>query len=107
MQRGDPRIVAASPLISRTLYSPQLKTSLLVSGVDFFSQLEFRDASLDSSIRETRGQNAPVPGRNSEGAIRFLLDPKAIAVSERVGGQKQLESRLALDTQHRAKARRV
>ena len=91
MRRGDPRIQAASPQISRTLYSPQLKTSLLVSGVDFFSQLEFRDASLDSSIRDARGQNAPVPGRDSEGAIRFLLDPRAIAVSSELASKNNLK----------------
>ena len=99
MGRGDPRIVAASPLISRTLYSPQLKTSLLVSGVDFFSQLDFRDATLDNGIRETRGQNAPVPGRDAGGAIRFLLDPKAIAVSSELARKNNLKvgSPLALN----------
>ena len=91
MQRGDPRIKAATPLISRTLYAPQLKTSLLVSGVDFFSQLEFRDSSLDNSVRETRGQNAPVAGRDSSGAIRFLLDPKAIAVSSELANKAHLK----------------
>ena len=99
MQRGDPRIEAAAPLISRTLYSPTLKTSLLVSGVDFFSQLEFRDSSIDNGIRETRGQNAPVPGRDSQGAIRFLLDPRAIAVSQQLAdkGALKVGSPLALN----------
>lgn len=91
MQRGDPRIQAAAPLISRTLYAPQLKTSLLVSGVDFFSQLEFRDSSLDNSMRETRGQNAPVAGRDGQGAIRFLLDPKAVAVSQELADKAKLK----------------
>ncbi len=91
MQRGDPRIRAASPMISRTLYAPQLKTSLLVSGVDFFSQLEFRDSSLDNSMRETRGQNAPVAGRDAGGAIRFLLDPKAVAVSQELADKAKLK----------------
>ena len=91
LERGDPRIRAASPQISRTLYSPQLKTSILVSGVDFFSQLDFRNAGLDSSIRETRGQNAPVPGRDGQGAIRFLLDPRAIAVSQALADKHGLE----------------
>ena len=91
LQRGDPRIRAAAPLISRTLYAPQLKTSLLVSGVDFFSQLEFRDSSLDNSMRETRGPNAPVAGRDAGGAIRFLLDPRAVAVSSELANKAKLK----------------
>ena len=91
MQRGDPRIKATAPMISRTLFAQQLQTSLLVSGVDFFSQLEFRDSSLDNSMRETRGQNAPVAGRDSEGAIRFLLDPKAVAISQELADKAKLK----------------
>ena len=91
MRRGDPRIRAAAPLISRTLFAPKLKTSLLVSGVDFFSQLEFRDSSLDNSMRETRGPNAPVAGRDSQGAIRFLLDPRAVAVSSELANKAKLK----------------
>ena len=105
-QRGDPRIVATAPLISRTLYAPDLKTSLLVSGVDFFSQLDFRDSSLDNGIRETRGQNAPVAGRDSQGAIRFLLDPKAIAISSELA-QSEFKNRFAARIEYRAANRDV
>ena len=74
--KGDGRIEAAAPLVSRTLVSPSLKTSVLVSGVDVFSEADFRDYEL-------RGQTRSAP--NSRGAIaepaRFLLDPNAIAVS--------------------------
>ena len=91
VSRDDPRIEAAAPLLSRTLYSPQLKTSILVSGVDFFSQLEFRDPTIDNEIRQTRGQNAPVPGRDTGGAVQFLLDPRAIAVSRALADKGKLK----------------
>ena len=89
--RGDPRVRAATPQISRTLYAPKLKTSLLVSGVDFFSQLDFRDAGLDNDMRAERGQNAPVAGRDSQGAIQFLLDARAIAVSQSLARKANLK----------------
>ena len=89
--RGDPRVRATTPQISRTLYAPQLKTSLLVNGVDFFSQLDFRDSSLDNQLRDESGRNSRVPGRDTGGAIRFLLDPRAIAVSQELADKSNLK----------------
>ena len=66
-------IKAQAPLLQKTLYSPTTKTSVLILGVDLFSEAGFRDFQ------------APPPdigSRDSNQLFRFLLDPNAIAISE-------------------------
>ena len=66
-------IKAQAPLLQKTLYSPTTKTSVLILGVDLFSEAGFRDFQ------------APPPdigSRDSNQLFRFLLDPRAIAISE-------------------------
>ncbi len=87
---GDARIRAVAPFSARTLFSPTLKTSILVAGVDLFSELDFRDYDL------------AVPAENSRSAraqpLSFLLDPHAIALSKSLArrGNLQVGSQLLL-----------
>jgi putative ABC transport system permease protein len=66
-------VQGAAPLISRTLYSPTLKSALLVMGVDLFSEAPFRDYHLGPS---------QLTGTGAESFARFVLDPQSIALSE-------------------------
>ena len=72
---SDPRIHAAAPLLSKTLFSPTLETTLLIMGVDVFAEADFRD--LDLHLQET---NAKQPATAEQG-FSFLLDPQAIAIT--------------------------
>lgn len=92
-QKRDPRILAASPQLARTLYSPTLNTSILISGIDFFSEANFGTPNLtaaDDATSETRGGQTADAGRSGE-AIRFLLDPKAIAISQTLANRHNLK----------------
>ena len=80
----DARISAATPRVSRTLVSPTLKTSVLVNGIDFFSEIDFHD--LDTNAPLSQSQN----GAKGE-PIRFLLDPGAIAISESLARKNGLK----------------
>jgi putative ABC transport system permease protein len=75
--RDDPAIVAAAPSLSRTLFSPTLQTTVLVAGIDVFSEIDFRPRDLEIAGDDARG----TPTRDTRGALRFLLEPDAIAVS--------------------------
>lgn len=85
---GDPRILAVAPFSARTLFSPTLQTSILVAGVDLFSEIDFRAFDLES---EARGEETKPP-------LDFLLDGRAIALSSslakrgalKVGSELQL-----------------
>lgn len=90
--KDDPRIVAATPRVSRTLYSPTLKTSVLVNGIDFFSEIDFHD--LDTNAPQSQSRTAV---RSNQEPIRFLLDPSAIAVSEFLARKNGLKVGSALD----------
>jgi putative ABC transport system permease protein len=95
--KADPRIKALAPFTSRTLFSPTLKTSLLVAGVDLFSEVDFRAFGMtggpeqggpEQSDSDKDGANS---GQAESGAVRFLLDPQAIALSQSIaqkGGLK-------------------
>jgi len=85
-QRDDPRILAATPRVSRTLYSPTLKTSVLVNGIDFFSEIDFHD--LDTNAPQTQSRSAV---RSNGEPLRFLLDPTAIAVSQSLAQENGLK----------------
>ncbi len=84
--QNDPRISAATPRVSRTLYSPTLKTSVLVNGIDFFSEIDFHD--LDTNAPQTQSQSAVGAGREP---VRFLLDPSAIALSQSLAVKNKLK----------------
>lgn len=92
--QNDPRIQALAPFTSRTLFSPTLQTSVLVAGIDLFSEVDFRAFDLSSAPGETRGQNASSSGS----PLRFLLDPRAIALSESLAkkGGLKVDSKLEL-----------
>ncbi len=75
-------IKAQAPLVQRTLYSPNLKTSLLILGVDLFSEVGFRDLSAPSSA---------LGGDKSKQLFQFLLDPKAIAISSTLAKKHNLK----------------
>jgi len=80
-QKRDKRILAATPLLARTLYSPTLKTTLLVLGVDIFSEADFRDYEFNTGDAEVaKGQ----PGR-------FLTDPTAIVISRELAQRHGLK----------------
>jgi putative ABC transport system permease protein len=76
--RDDPDIEASAPILARTLYSPKIKTSLLVMGVDLFSEAGFRD--YDLAAPDASAPNSQEIG----GALRLLTDPRAIAISAEV-----------------------
>ncbi len=106
--RSDPRILGMAPFSSRTLYSPTLKTSVLVAGVDLFSELDFRAFDLNSTKNEesafqpTDSAAGEANSTKNEGErkqpLSFLLDPRAIALSKSLAARGNLEvgSRLEL-----------
>ncbi|RYG59114.1 hypothetical protein EON80_26100, partial [bacterium] len=85
--RNDPRIKAMAPFTARTLYSPTLKTSILVAGVDLFSEIDFRAFDLESQAGEGRGGKQ----KSDDSAFRFLLDPHAIALSQSIASKGNLK----------------
>ncbi|HEX8463918.1 MAG TPA: FtsX-like permease family protein [Abditibacterium sp.] len=87
-----PRILASAPFTSRTQFSPTLKTSILVAGVDVFSEADFRGFDLGAAPKDE------AKGTDTRGAIRFLLDPRAIAVSSSLAqkGALKVGSKLEL-----------
>jgi putative ABC transport system permease protein len=86
LEKDDSRITAATPRVSRTLYSPTLKTSVLVNGVDFFSEIDFHD--LDTNAPQSQSRSAV---RANAEPVRFLLDPSAIAVSQSLAQKNGLK----------------
>lgn len=85
-QRGDVRIRAAAPIISKTLVSPTLKdspdsigTQLLVLGMDVFSEADFGRAF---------DVGGPHPASNP---FAFLLDPRAIAITHSLAEKWKLK----------------
>ncbi|PQV62974.1 putative ABC transport system permease protein [Abditibacterium utsteinense] len=79
--KNDPRITAMAPFSSRTLFSPTLQTSILVAGVDLFSEIDFRAFDLDSTKNES-ARDQP---------LSFLLDPHAIALSKSLAARGDLK----------------
>lgn len=80
----DPRIQAAAPVVSRTLYSPTLQTSLLIMGVDPFAELDFRAWNIGSasSPATPKATFSEAPNRNAPGEfLQVLTNPRAIAIS--------------------------
>lgn len=84
--KNDARILAATPRVSRTLYSPTLKTTVLVNGIDFFSEIDFHD--LDTNAPQTQSRSTGSPEREP---VRFLLDPQALALSESLARKNKLK----------------
>jgi hypothetical protein len=93
VSRDDEAILAAAPALNRTLFSPSLKTTILVAGIDVFSEIDFRPRDLES-VAESRG----APARDTQAATQFLLEPDAIAVSGVLARKHDLKigSKLAL-----------
>ena len=96
LERRDGRISAIAPQFSRTVFSPTAQTSLLVSGVDIFQEIPFRARDLDAPPQNSQNAgaqnaNAQSDRENAEGAIRFLLDPDAIAISQTVAARANLK----------------
>ncbi|HEX8552392.1 MAG TPA: FtsX-like permease family protein [Abditibacteriaceae bacterium] len=89
LRRGDTRVKALAPSISKTLYSPTLKTSILLLGVDLFSEADVRGLeSNEATASGSRGaQQAPT---RSGGFTELLLDPQAIAVSRALANRSGL-----------------
>ncbi|HEX8833274.1 MAG TPA: ABC transporter permease, partial [Abditibacteriaceae bacterium] len=85
-----PGVQASAPLLSKTLYSPSLKTSLLVLGVDLFSESDFRNYNLaqrgESDGATKSSTNAP------SAAITFLLDANAMAISRSLAQKYNLKT---------------
>ena len=84
--RNDPRIQAMAPFSSRTLYSPTLKTSILVAGVDLFSEIDFRAFDLNAAGGEATAQQSA-----RQQPLSFLLDPRAIALSKSLANRGGLK----------------
>lgn len=114
LQRPDSRILAAAPSLSRTLPSPSLRTALLVSGVDIFAEIPFRERDLSSNSRQSpvRDQSGPDARRgvNDESAVgEFLLDRDAAAVSRSLAERHDLKigSRISISVGPRREELRV
>ena len=115
--RDDPRLEAASPLVARTLFSPTLKRSVLIQGIDPFAELAFRDLAPEESgapdaqphiAADARGfagtsneaVTKGVPGPSNEGLqtapsrtspyVRLLTEPRTIAVSQSLAQRAHL-----------------
>ena len=95
--QNDPRIEAIAPFTARTLFSPTLKTSVLVAGVDLFSEIDFRAFDLGNAPAQSRGENTENSSRPSA-PLQFLLEPRAIALSQSLArrGGLQVGSKLQL-----------
>ena len=91
--QNDPRILASAPVLRRTLFSPTLKTTVLISGIDVFSEIDFRESDLTAPSGENRAANN---GENV-GALQFLLDPRAIAISASLAQKYDLKTGSQLD----------
>ncbi len=100
MTKPDARIRAAAPLLERTLFSPTLKlkptdegTSLLVLGIDPFSQAAFFDLDLRSaaSISQSTSDDNLQRGDNANPVWDFLLDPHAMAISQELARRYKLQ----------------
>ena len=76
--RDDEAILAAAPSLSRTLFSSTLQTTLLITGIDVFSEIDFRPRDLEIAGETSRGSET----RDTRAASRFLLEPDAIAISD-------------------------
>jgi putative ABC transport system permease protein len=108
VQNPDPRVRAAAPTLQKTLFSPTLKagprsegTTLLVLGIDPFSQADFFDLDLETApastspstsspagAADTSASTSARAGSSTSGGPRslrqageFLLRPDAIAIS--------------------------
>ncbi len=86
--RDDARILAATPRVSRTLFSPTLKTSVLVNGIDFFSEIDFHDLATNGPLSQSQNSAKNEAAREP---VRFLLDPGAIAVSDSLARKNNLK----------------
>ena len=102
--RPDPRIRAAAPLLERTLFSPTLKanaredgTSVLVLGIDPFSQAAFFDLDLQNPANASLHNKANVSntrlqrGDSANPVWDFLLDPHAMAISGELARRFKLQ----------------
>lgn len=85
--KDDPRIQASAPLLTQTRYSPTLKSSLLILGIDVFSEPEFRDYGLKNQegAPVNRDESAPPT------VVGFLTDPRAIALSRSLAQRHNLK----------------
>lgn len=92
-ERSDPRIQAMAPFTARTLFSPTFKSSILVAGVDIFSEVDFRAFALEGGTGKARAE----PEGAETSAVPFLLDPKAIAISQSLAQKKGLKVGSKLD----------
>lgn len=87
---GDSRIQAAAPVLSRTFFSPTVKTSLLILGIDVFSEADFRTYDFSEDNTASFAQKAGPKG------LEFLTAPKAIAISEKLAQRANLHEGDAL-----------
>lgn len=84
-KRADPRIKALAPVLSRAFYSPTLKTSLLVLGLDIFAEADFRD--FDLQTREDSDARSTPRARDG---LNFLTDSKAIVIGDDMAKRSRL-----------------
>ncbi len=93
--RNDPRIQGMAPFSARTLFSPTLQTSILVAGVDLFSEIDFRAFDLNAASAQTTSQiGAQTQNPNAQSSrkqpLSFLLDSRAIALSKSLAARGDL-----------------
>lgn len=95
-QLRDERLLAIAPSLSRTLVAPELKTTVLVSGLDIFAEREFRDTDISSGVaggaRESgAGPSAAAARDGAATSLQFLLDPSAVAISQGLAQRHSLK----------------
>ena len=89
-QLKNPRIKALAPVLSRAFYSPTLKTSLLVLGLDIFAEADFRDFSLQTKPENLNDKTAVQSTPTAREGLQFLTNPKAIAIAEDLAKRSKL-----------------
>src|SRR5690606_13925562 len=83
-QWQDPRITAAMPVLAASLYSPTLKNTVFIQGIDFFSAMDFSDP-------ESAG-NTSHPFTLNKSTFALLTEPDTIAIGAELARRGNLKT---------------
>jgi len=85
-QWQDPRIEAALPVLADSLYSPTLKNTLYVQGIDFFSAMDFIKPEDENNIPSSQNQFSL-----TKSTFALLTEPNTIAIGSDVAKRANLK----------------
>lgn len=86
-QWQNPRIEATLPVLADSLYSPTLKNTLYVQGIDFFSALDFIRPEDENNISSA----SPNQFSLTKSTFALLTEPNTIAISSDVAKRANLK----------------